>query len=126
MSKDDRIAAYTEIFGPRAEALLASLRGASPEFTDHVYTRLLQVYQDDTLDIRTRLLCSITCLVTVGAPPQVLRCHIESALLHGTTKEQIAAALEVVGVYAGIAKAAGALMLLRDVLAEAAGDHGAG
>jgi 4-carboxymuconolactone decarboxylase len=58
-------------------------------------------YADDTVDLPTRTLCTISCLIALGAREQV-QTWIANARHAGVTRDQIVAVISQLSVYVGV------------------------
>lgn len=72
------------------------------------------IMQDSTLDLKTRELTIIACLVAQNATLQ-LKAHIEAALNVGVTQKEIVALIEQLAIYAGFPFAMNALHVAQEV-----------
>ncbi len=105
-------AEYERIFGPAGHAALERIRAYSPRLVDHVYSYIAgNLYQDQTLDLRTRELCVIAALAAQGGLPEQLAAHVTTALRNGVKPAEIVAAIETVATYAGVPRALNALFI---------------
>ena len=103
---------YERIFGPAGHAVLERIRAYSPRLVDHVYSYIAgNLYQDQTLDLRTRELCVIAVLAAQGGLPEQLAAHVTTALRNGVKPAEIVAAIETVATYAGVPRALNALFI---------------
>ena len=103
---------FAAIFGEAGEQVLRRIAKYSPRLVDHVYEYIAgDLYQDKTLDLRTRELCVISCLAAQGGLNEQLAVHVRTALRGGVSKEEIVSAIEAVGTYAGVPKALNALFV---------------
>ena len=82
------------------------------------------VWCDETLDRKTRSIINVALLA--GLPRhEELKLHLRGALNNGVTRDEIAAILLHVGVYAGVPCSVSAFKIAREIFAErdrAAGD----
>ena len=72
------------------------------------------IMQDPTLDLKTRELTIIACLVPQNVLPQ-LKAHIEAALNVGVTQKEIIALIEQLAIYAGFPFAMNAMQVAKEV-----------
>jgi len=78
------------------------------------------VWCDETLDRRTRSIINVALLA--GLPRhEELKLHLRGALTNGVTKDEIAAILLHVGVYAGVPTAVSSFKIAREIFAEGEG-----
>ena len=80
-----------------------------------------QAWSDDELSLRVRSLVVLAALITMGGAEQQLRVHTRWALDHGCTQAEIEAMAALLAVYAGFARAANGLILIREELTKLAG-----
>ena len=110
---------FIAIFGEVGEQVLHRIAGHSPRLVEHIYDYIAgNLYQDKTLDLRTRELCVIACLAAQGGLNEQLGVHIRTAIHGGVTKFEIVSAIEAVGTYAGIPRALNALFTAIQVFDE--------
>ena len=76
-----------------------------------------RAWTDDELSLRDRSLTVLAVLMTMGGAEQQLRMHTRWALEHGCTQAEIEAMAALLAVYAGFARAANGLLVIRDELA---------
>lgn len=88
--------------GQDPERAAAAMAQREPELADDIIDYVLgQVWSNNALDRRTRSLQVVAMLAAQGRVGQPLRSHINGALNHGATPEQIVETLRMVAVYAG-------------------------
>lgn len=83
------------------------------EFNDNVLFG--EVWSDDTLDLKTRSIITVTCLVSKGLIDSSFQYHLASAKANGVTKEEMAALLTHVAFYAGWPNAWAAFRMAKEV-----------
>jgi 4-carboxymuconolactone decarboxylase len=92
------------------------LEELDPEFhryvVDFVYG---EVYAGDVLDAKTRALCTVAMLATLGQQLQ-LGVYVRAARRQGATEEEIREVLRQVAVYAGFPSAWNALTTMKQAL----------
>lgn len=119
MANERSIQQFREIFGEAGIDVLTRIEKTSPRLVEHIYDYIAgNIYQDDTLDIRTRELCVIACIASQGGLAEQLAVHIRTALRHGVRREEIVSTIEAVGVYAGVPRALNALFTAIQVFAD--------
>ena len=74
-----------------------------------------KVWNDPSVDLRTRSIITVTALVSMGVTDSSLKYHLQNAKNHGVSREEIAGVLTQVGFYAGWPKAWAAFNLAREV-----------
>ena len=75
------------------------------------------LWSDDSVDIKTRALCTISVLMVLGMEEQ-LRNHMGWALHIGVTKEQLVSVISQMMIYGGLAPAHNAMRVARDLFRE--------
>lgn len=60
-----------------------------------------EVWNDDTIDVKTRCIITVVALMSSGITDSSLTHHLENAKAHGVTKEEIAAIVTHVTMYVG-------------------------
>jgi 4-carboxymuconolactone decarboxylase len=97
---------------------LARMQKSSPELAgDVVDFALGEVWSHPALDRKTRSLQVVAMLSALGGRSGPLRSHINGALNHGATPEQVVQTLRMVAVYAGFPAALEAWPVMEDVFA---------
>ena len=97
----------------------AGLRARAPELADDVVDFALgEVWGTDRLDRRTRSLEVVAMLAALTGRTAQLRSHLNGALNHGATPEEVVETLRMVAVYAGFPAALSAWPVMEDVFAE--------
>lgn len=105
-------AEFERIFGTTGSAVLERIRAHSPRLVEHVYGYIAgNLYQDQTLDLRTRELGVIAALAAQGGLGEQLGVHVTTALRNGVSPAEIVAAIETVATDAGIPRALNALFI---------------
>ena len=79
-----------------------------------------KVWNDPSVDVKTRCLLTVTALVASGMTDSALQYYLQNAKEHGVTREEIAGVLTHVGFYAGWPKAWAAFGMAKKVWAEEA------
>jgi 4-carboxymuconolactone decarboxylase len=102
----------------RIEALLARFRAVCPDFEREVVSVVGgRIWTRPGLDLKTRSLCSICVLASMGRV-NALKLNFEMAIRNGATVDEIFEALFQVAVYAGFPAMWDALVKLEETLAE--------
>ena len=105
--------------GGDPDARHAAMRANSPELADDVVDFALGgVWGSERLDRRTRSLEVVAMLAALTGRPAQLRSHINGALNHGATPEEVVETLRMVAVYAGFPAALTAWPVMEEVFAE--------
>jgi 4-carboxymuconolactone decarboxylase len=106
------------ISGGDPEVAAARMEKTSPEIArDVIDFALGQVWSHPALDRRTRSLQVVAMLAATGGKQGPLRSHLNGALTHGATPEQLVQTLRMVAVYAGFPAALDAWPLMEEVFA---------
>src|SRR5262245_19852544 len=101
--------------GPGGETAFAPIAELSPNMRRWVVGELFgDVYADDTLDLRTRSLCTISTLLALHRV-EPLRNHVRGALSNGITKAELVAFFEQQLFYVGLPTAAAGFKVLAEV-----------
>lgn len=120
MADDDRIARGralgAHIWGETfAEGLGPHLERLDPAFRDFIEGFVFgEVWSRPGLDLRTRSLCTVASLASLGRTTQ-LEGHIRGALANGASREEVVEVLLQMAVYAGFPAAWDALIVARRV-----------
>jgi 4-carboxymuconolactone decarboxylase len=121
MTQDCSRKQFEEIFGAPGLQVLDRIRSHSPRLCNHIERYIAgDLYQDETLDIKTRELCVIACLAAQGGLTEQLVVHIRTALRHGVSEQEIVSVIEAIGTYAGVPRALNALFAAIQIFSEAA------
>jgi 4-carboxymuconolactone decarboxylase len=81
-----------------------------------------EVYAGDILDAKTRALCTVAMLATLGQQLQ-LGVYVRAAHRNGASEEEIREVLRQVAVYAGFPNAWNALATMKSALEDIAGEE---
>ena len=119
MSRRERgIAVYASQFG-------VSIAEAERIFTERYGERMAEeafnaqggsTWEADALSLRDRSLIVLAALITQGSVEPRLRQHVDWALEHGATTEELEALASLLAVYAGYPRASVGMEVIRDVL----------
>jgi 4-carboxymuconolactone decarboxylase len=118
MASEDNLKKFEQIFGEGGKQVFAQLEKYSPRFANYVYDYVAgNLFQDKSLDVRTRMLCVIACYTALGGVHQEqLKIHIKTALRAGASSREVLAVLETVGAFAGVSRAVHALLVAIPIL----------
>lgn len=106
------------LLGDDGAAALAKAEAISPKMARWMIENLFgEVFGDDTLDLKTRSLCTLSALIVLGNEGP-LGNHIRGALRIGITKEELSALITQMLWYAGLPAAFRALGILMSELAK--------
>lgn len=101
--------------GGDPEIAAARLRETYPELGDDVVRIIGDFWTGPALDRRTRSLLVVAMLAALGGRQGPLRSHINGALNHGASPEQVVETLRMVAVYAGFPAALEAWPVMESV-----------
>ncbi|HJW76114.1 MAG TPA: carboxymuconolactone decarboxylase family protein [Thermoleophilia bacterium] len=106
------------LLGDDGAEALAKAEAISPKMARWMIENLFgEVFGDDTLDLKTRSLCTLSALIVLGNEGP-LGNHIRGALRIGITKEELSALITHMLWYAGLPAAFRALGILMSELAK--------
>ena len=97
------------------EGPMAELNPTLDRLKDELLWGML--WSDESVDIKTRSLCTISVLMVLGMEEQ-LKNHMGWALHIGVTKEQIVSVISQMMIYGGLAPAHNAMRVARDLFRE--------
>lgn len=93
-----------------------SLGGFAPSFARYNDDILFkEVWNDETLDLKTRSIITVTALMSKGILDSSLKYHIINAKKNGVTKEEFASIVTHVAFYAGWPNAWAAFNMAKEV-----------
>ncbi|WP_409199412.1 carboxymuconolactone decarboxylase family protein [Methanobrevibacter sp. DSM 116169] len=101
------------------ENLFESLEDIAPDLgrfvVEYPYS---EIYTRETVDLKTRELCTIAALTTLGFPQGQLKSHIEAALNVGVKAEEIVEIIMQMSAYAGFPAAINAMGTAKEIFKE--------
>jgi 4-carboxymuconolactone decarboxylase len=104
--------------GPIADAYIARIKKVSPEFAwVNVTFPFGELYTRDTVDLKTRELCTVAALTVQGFALPELKIHIEAALRCGATRAEVVEIITQMIAYCGFPAATNALLTAEAVFA---------
>jgi 4-carboxymuconolactone decarboxylase len=107
---------FKEVDGKGGQKAVDDLQDLVPEIGRYLIEYPFgDIYSREGLDLRTRELCAISSLTSMGGCDPQLRVHIHAALNVGASREEIVEAILQMTVYAGFPKAINALYTAKDV-----------
>jgi 4-carboxymuconolactone decarboxylase len=116
-------AAYASQFRlPEAEAVEELKRIVGERMATEAIHAAGGAWVEDVLSLRERSLVVLAALVTHGGVEERLRVHARWALDHGLTPDELEAMATLLAVYVGYPRASVAIEVIREVVAEEAGD----
>lgn len=97
------------------EELFAELEDIAPDLGRFIVEfPYSEIYTRDEVDLKTRELCTVAALTTLGTIPQ-LKDHINAALAVGNSPVEIVEIIMQMSAYAGFPKAINGVMAAKDV-----------
>lgn len=112
---------FRQLTGRDAQWALAALRVQAPQMHRWLIQGPFSMpLADLRLSWREREIATVAVLTALGAVEPQLRVHLEAALHHGITADELRALVEHTSVYAGMPRALNALESVGDVVAGAA------
>jgi 4-carboxymuconolactone decarboxylase len=104
--------------GPMADAYIARIKKVSPEFAwVNVTFPFAELYTRNTVDLKTRELCTVAALTVQGFALPELKIHIEAALRTGATRAEVVEIITQMIAYCGFPAATNALLTAEAVFA---------
>jgi len=104
--------------GPMADAYIARIKKVSPEFAwVNVTFPFGELYTRDTVDLKTRELCTVAALTVQGFSLPELKIHIGAALRSGATRAEVVEIITQMIAYCGFPAATNALLTAEAVFA---------
>ena len=95
---------------------LAGLRQAYGEIADDVLDAIEHAWTGPALDRKTRSLLVVAMVAALGGRSRALRSHIEGALNHGASRDELVEAVRMVATYGGFPAAIEAWPVLEEAL----------
>jgi 4-carboxymuconolactone decarboxylase len=109
-----------EVLGQTPEQVERSLGDVAPQLATYVLETIYgEIYQNPTLDSRTRQIVTVAALATLGTAAPQLRTHIGGALRCGVTREELVEIMMQLAPFAGVAAAINGVAACREVFAAA-------
>ena len=109
-----------EVLGQTPEQVERSLGDVAPQLATYVLETIYgDIYQNPTLDSRTRQIVTVAALATLGTAAPQLRTHIGGALRCGVTREELVEIMMQLAPFAGVAAAINGVAACREVFAAA-------
>lgn len=105
-----------ELMGHPAEQLERGFADIAPELGTYILENVFGgVYQDPVLDNRTRMIVNVAALAALGTAAPQLKNYIGGALKNGVSREQLAAIMLQVAVFAGVPAGINGVAACREV-----------
>jgi len=107
---------FVALNGKHGQQLLDAVKKDSPRLHRYLCEYLGDdLYQDNTLPLKTRLLCVISALAATGGLENPLKFYVRTALANDCSKAEIISVIETVATYSGTPKAFSALFIALEV-----------
>jgi 4-carboxymuconolactone decarboxylase len=109
-----------EVLGQTPEQVERSLGDVAPQLATYVLETIYgDIYQNPTLDSRTRQIVTVAALATLGTAAPQLRTHIGGALRCGVTRDELVEVMMQIAPFVGVAAAINGVAACREVFAAA-------
>jgi alkylhydroperoxidase/carboxymuconolactone decarboxylase family protein YurZ len=107
-----------KLLGPRGQDVLEKTQGSNNLMSSWMVRNLFgEVFADDTIDLQTRSLCTISALIVLGKDGP-LKNHLIGARRIGIPQEKLQALVAQMMWYGGLPAAIGADKVLREAMKE--------
>ncbi|MGN6300255.1 MAG: alpha/beta fold hydrolase [Angustibacter sp.] len=108
---------FRSLIGADPETALATLRSEAPQMVQWLlHGAFSQPLADPRLSWRDREVATVAVLTALGGAEPQLGVHLQAALQHGVTADELRALVEHTSVYAGFPRALNGLDVVREVL----------
>ncbi len=115
--RDRGIRMIKELDPEQLGAIVEGLADIAPDFAEHVIDFAFgDIYGRPGLDLRARQISTLSSLVALGAPPQIVA-HLKAARRIGVSREEIVEVIMQSAVYAGFPAALNAFAAAKSVFA---------
>src|ERR1700681_5045661 len=115
------LAKLKEIYGDRAEMLVAALGEVAPDLGRYVVEfGFGDIHCRPGLDLKSREIATVAALTALGTAAPQLRAHMHAALNAGCSQEEIIEVVMQMAVYAGFPAALNGIQAAKEVFAERA------
>jgi len=106
----------SKIDGQAGQNVIDALSPIAPDLARYVIEFPFgDVYEDQTLDLRSREIATIAALTALGNATPQLKVHIQAGLNVGLSKEEIIAIITQMSVYSGFPSAINGVMAAKEV-----------
>ena len=113
---------FAEIMGHPVEQMEKNFRDLAPDLATFILETVFgDVYQDNTLDNRTRMIVNVAALTAMGTAQPQLRNYLNAALRAGVSRQQLVAIMVQLAAFAGLPAAINGVAACREVFAAADG-----
>ena len=118
------LAKLKEIYGERAQTLVAALGEVAPDLSRYVVEfGFGDIHCRPGLDLKSREMATIAALTALGTAAPQLRAHIHAALQVGCSQEEIVEVILQMALYAGFPAAINGIQAAKEVFLEKAGKN---
>jgi 4-carboxymuconolactone decarboxylase len=126
MDKVDRyergLAKLKEIYGGRAQILVAALGEVAPDLSRYVVEfGFGDIHCRPGLDLKSREIATVAALTALGTASPQLRAHIHAAMNVGCSQEEVVEVILQMALYAGFPATINGIQAAKEVFAERAG-----
>jgi 4-carboxymuconolactone decarboxylase len=126
MDNEDRyergLAKLKEIYGDRAQILVAALGEVAPDLSRYVVEfGFGDIHCRPGLDLKSREIATVAALTALGTASPQLRAHIHAAMNVGCSQEEVVEVILQMALYAGFPAMINGIQAAKEVFAERAG-----
>ena len=115
------LAKLKEIYGDRAQPLVAALGEVTPDLSRYVVEfGFGDILCRPGLDLKSREIATVAALTALGTAPSQLRAHILAALNVGCSQEEVVEVILQMALYAGFPATINGIQAAKEVFAERA------
>jgi len=116
------LAKLQEIYGERAQILIASLKDIAPDLGRYIVEfGFGDIHCRPGLDLKSREIATVAALTALGNAAPQLRAHIHAALNVGCSEQEVIEIIMQMALYAGFPAALNGIQAAREVFLERAG-----
>ncbi len=113
---------FAEIMGHPSEQMEKNFTDLAPDLATFILESVFgDVYQDATLDNRTRMIVNVAALTAMGTAQPQLRNYLNAALRAGVSRQELVAIMVQLAAFAGVPAAINGVAACREVFAAADG-----
>ena len=116
------LAKLQEIYGERAQILIASLKDIAPDLGRYIMEfGFGDIHCRPGLNLKSREIATVAALTALGNAAPQLRAHIHAALNVGCSEQEVIEIIMQMALYAGFPAALNGIQAAREVFMERAG-----
>ena len=116
------LAKLQEIYGERAQILIASLQDIAPDLGRYIVEfGFGDIHCRPGLNLKSREIATVAALTALGNAAPQLRAHIHAALNVGCSEQEVIEIIMQMALYAGFPAALNGIQAAREVFMERAG-----